>query len=404
MKMKKISFVMLAAFLMASRPAVSADGPGGNARGPFGGRIVLAQAEKESQDDAPGTKPARTAEPKLMGDATPLPPAIYSIITEKPVKNMPGERNPAWTAENEEVSRLIEEAGGVTALYSTGADSTGSNGAPETPTGVPPDIQEQLRRQEREKGREVATYFMEELNLLNVPTANLRTMKFVIDDLYRLNGMVYGEEQGYVRILEADSDGNFTEVWKSPPTNSPIRGLFVEDLDGNNSTEIVAYTADGNFFIYGYESHDLLYRTPEGTYQNINCMAIFDIDSDPQKELLFIGVKSGAGGAAGGGDSAGNLIQFDPTSQFEEWSSSDLYTATDMLIGNVDTDPDAEIILNTGEILNTRFKDVEWKSTIQLGSRLYLIDMDSDGILELVTEYGESFIKIIDVDQRTEKW
>ncbi|MCD6308448.1 MAG: hypothetical protein J7M24_05575, partial [Candidatus Latescibacteria bacterium] len=359
-------------------------------------RTALAQAKQEAKDKASGTEPATAVEPKLSGDVTPLPPAIYSIITEKPVKNMPGERNPAWAAENKEVSRLIDEAGGVKALYSTGADSTVAPGAP---SGVPPDIQEQLKKQEQAKGGETAAYYMEELNLLNVPTANLRTMKFVIDDLYRLNGMAYGEEQGYVRILEADSDGNFSEVWKSPPTNSPIRGVFVDDLDGNKSTEIVAYTADGNFFIYGYESHDLLYRTPEGTYQNINCMAIFDIDSDPQKELIFIGVKPGAGG-----DSAGNLIQFDPVSQFEEWSSTDLYTATDMLIGNVDTDPDAEIIFNTGEILNSRFKNVEWKSTIQLGSRLYLIDMDSDGILELVTEYGESFIKIIDVDKRTEKW
>lgn len=244
---------------------------------------------------------------------------------------------------------------------------------------------------------------MEELSIVNVPTSNFRTMKFVIDDQYNLRGMVYGEEQGYIRILEADDNDNFREVWKSPPCNSPIRGLFVHDLYGDGQTQIVAYTANGNFYIYDYQKHNLIYKTPEGTYQNINCMIIANMDSDPQMELFFIGVKPGTGSAARDAPT-GNLVQFDPKTLFEEWTSSDLYSATDILIGNVDNDPEPEIILNTGEILSLRFKDVEWKSTIDFGSRIYLIDMDSDGILELVTEYGESYIKIIDVDQRQEKW
>ena len=60
--------------------------------------------------------------------------------------------------------------------------------------------------------------------------------------------------------------------------------------------------------------------------------------------------------------------------------------------------------MNTGEVLDSKFKDVKWKSDIAFGSRLYLIDVDSDGLLELVTEYEQSYIRIIDVDQRREKW
>ena len=247
-----------------------------------------------------------------------------------------------------------------------------------------------------------STNLTEELSLLNVPVANLKTVKFVIDDEFNLRGMVYGEELGYFRILEADNDGNFKQVWKSPPHNSPIREIFALDLDGDNDAEIVLYTAEGNLFIYDYNTHDLVYRTPEGMYQNINCMAIENMDDDPQLELFYIAVKPGTGG--GSGSSAGNLVQFDPLSQFEEWTSADLYSATDMMIGNVDTDPEPEIVLNTGQILGLKFKDVEWTSTVNLGSRLYLIDMDGDGMLELVTEYGESYIKVIDVDRREEKW
>ena len=120
-----------------------------------------------------------------------------------------------------------------------------------------------------------------------------------------------------------------------------------------------------------------------------------DIDDDPPLELLFIASQPGQ---------PGNLIQFDSKTQFEEWTSSQVYTATDIIVGNVDNDSDVEIILNSGEVLSSKFKNVKWESDINLGDRLYLIDMDDDGILELVTEYNQQYVRIIDVDERKEKW
>ena len=249
--------------------------------------------------------------------------------------------------------------------------------------------------------RKTSPLVMQEISLFNVPTANLRTMKVVIDDEYNLRGIVYGEEQGYLRKLEADSAGDFREVWKSPPLNAPVREVFVEDIDGDDISEIVAYTGNGNIFIFNYNTNEQVYRTPEGTYQNIRCMIIANLDSDPQKELFFIATKSGT---LQQDSDAGNFVQFDTVSQFDEWTSTDLYTATDMVYGNVDSDDEMEIILNTGEILSQRFKTIKWKSDIDFGSRLYLIDMDNDGILELVTEYNQSYVRVFDIDRRQEKW
>jgi hypothetical protein len=249
----------------------------------------------------------------------------------------------------------------------------------------------------------LGTHLMEERDIFNAPTSNLRTVKVVIDNEYNLRGMVWGDERTYLHVLEADANGNFKEIWKSPSLNGEIRGVFVDDLENDGQTEIIAYTAKGDFFIYGYESRTVKYKTPDGTYADILCMTVCNMDNSPEKELLYIAVRPGNVPPAGQ-QASGNLIQFDPVSQFEEWTSQQRYAATDMVIGNVDSDAEPEIVLNTGEILDMRFKDIKWKSDVAFGSRLYLIDMDNDGLLEVMTEYNQSYIRVIDVDQRREKW
>jgi hypothetical protein len=73
----------------------------------------------------------------------------------------------------------------------------------------------------------------------------------------------------------------------------------------------------------------------------------------------------------------------------------------------VDNDKNMELVLNSGEILNFQFKSVKWKmdaAHIRPNSRLYLIDMDNDNILELVIEYDQQYVRFFDLDQRREKW
>jgi len=317
----------------------------------------------------------------------PPPPAPRtSITTEKPIQGAPSGIVQQRKAGQTVVPGSTPSTPGVIPTQAGAPVSPGRATTTNTPT------QTTARRTRSKKKSDLVK---EELSIFNVSTDNLRTMKPLMDDDFNLRGMVYGEERGYIRILDADNDGKFTEVWKSPPMNAPVRELFIDDIDKDGETEIVAYTNDGNIFIYGYKTHSLKYRTPENTYPGISCMVVENIDDDPQLELIFIASQPGT---------PGNLVQFDTKSQFEEWRSSQEYTATDMIIGNVDTDSEIEIILNTGEILSSKFKNVKWKSDIQFGDRLYLVDVDNDGILELVTEYDQSYIRIIDVDERREKW
>ena len=376
---------------------------------------------------AQNTENAQTSskEEKITPEQLPLPPAKISITTEKPVNGIPREQKSVSKTQEQSQIEPVDQKENIEQSRSTNIEKVTKNeqvpvetkNTVNTPLPLP-DYSQPVKK-EAEKVSTVtekniplpvkkSSNLMEELNIYNVPTANFRTMKQIIDDNYNLRGMVYGEEKGYIHILEADDNGNFHEVWKSPPLNSPVRGLFVRDLDNDGEIEIITYTVNGNIYIYGYQSHDLIYKTPEGTYQSIKCMMIENMDRDPQLELFFIGVKPGTESVQGG-ELIGNLIQFDSKTQFEEWTSSDMYAATDMLFGNVDSDSEPEIILNTGEILGFRFKDIKWKIEDSLlgnwrNNRLYLIDLDDDGILELVIECDQSYIRIIDVDQRQEKW
>ncbi len=345
--------------------------------------LVFAQNSEKPEVEAPPVLPpppdpisAVSTEKKIDKGLT----IGTEVIPEKP------DREPAPDPRNLEAAREAKRA--ADAAQTQQEQSTAPSQPPSQQQTLPPPGELEI---------------MEELSVYNVPTGNTRTMKFIIDEQYNLRYMIYGEELGYIHVLSADYEGNFREVWKSPSLNAPVRGVFLDDLENDGEAEIIAYTADGNFFIYGFESHDLKYRTQDRTYISINCMLIANMDSSPEKELLFIAVKPGEEDSQDG-QPVGNLIQFDAISQFEEWTSQEKYSATDMIIGNVDNDPEPEIILNTGEILSSQFKDLEWQSNIAFGSRLYLIDLDDDGILELVTEYDESYVRIFDVDQRQEKW
>ncbi len=346
---------------------------------------------------APPSAGADTAQAQLP----PLPPMRNEIATEKMVAGNPDGVTPRPKAavSSPDVSGAAApaaQAGDGLALTPAAAsaagkpDSTALAVIPPRKTDRPPASKAPAGQSAKRK----SDLFREELTLLNTPSGNLRTVRVVIDDQFDLVGMVYGEELGFVRILAADNGGNFTETWKSPPLNSPVRGVFVENLDNIGEAEVVAYTAEGNIFIFGYDTHEQKYKTPDGTYQGINAMLVANVDADAQKELMFI-------------SKAGKMVQFDPVTKFEEWTSTETYTATDMALGNVDNDRELELVLNTGEVMSLRYKSVEWKMEgplVSPTSRLSLMDVDSDGILELIIQYDQSYVRIIDVDQRREKW
>jgi len=214
---------------------------------------------------------------------------------------------------------------------------------------------------------------------------NLRKLE-AIDGTQRL---VLGDANGRVHIFEGDGE-TFAETWVSEYMEGAISGVFVIDVNDDELDEIVVFTDQGRFHYIDSKDYRVIWSNPPGEYARITSQTVHNIDDDPQPELLFC--------------ADGHLIVYDGRDQYEQWrSDQDNLTAHEILIGDVDGDGEEEIVLNDGYIFDARFFDLEWHSPESFGERLGLLDIDEDGIAELIGEFQGRFLRIFDVDLRREK-
>ena len=201
--------------------------------------------------------------------------------------------------------------------------------------------------------------------------------------------LIIGDLRGFLHVFEQRSDA-FEEVWTSGYFESAIGGLFVADINDDDLEELVVFTEKGRLHYLNLETYSTQWSNPLNEYEHITSMTVHNVDEDEQLELIFC--------------ADGRLIIYDTHHQFEEWAS-DLTNldATELLVGDVDGDGADEIVLNTGYVFDANFHDLEWQSPESFGQRRSLLDLDNDGILELIGEFNGRFIKIFDIDLRREK-
>lgn len=201
--------------------------------------------------------------------------------------------------------------------------------------------------------------------------------------------LVLGDTNGLLHVYE-ERDGSFEEIWLSDYLEGAISGLFVVDVNDDELDEIVVFTDRGRIHYLDVQAYNLLWSNAPSEYDNITAQAVHDVDDDPQPELIFC--------------AQGRLIIYDGRDQFEEWRSDQTnLKTTDILIADVDGDDEEEIVLNDGYVFNALFRDLEWQSPENFGERMGLLDVDGDGILELIGEFNGRFLRIFDIDLRREK-
>jgi hypothetical protein len=202
-------------------------------------------------------------------------------------------------------------------------------------------------------------------------------------------GLIYADTYGKLHLLKATPKGLKLE-WELTNLGVKIRRFFVRDLDADGVPEIIVATVDGRILVYSMGTYQNVWENLEDSFSSIQAIDVANIDSDPQLELIYIADL--------------RLYIVDGVTKSKQWVSQQRFDAAEIIVGNVDKDPQEEIILNSGTIIDSRFFNVELAWDRPFGDRIMLFDMNNDGIPEIIGEFADYSLRIYDVYARREVW
>jgi len=219
---------------------------------------------------------------------------------------------------------------------------------------------------------------------------------------YKYFFVLDNNKDGEIRYLYSDlashlhvyvvRDGRSELDWETATLGSAITAVHIADVTADGRKEIWVSTARGRIIVYDEQNYDRLYENFIEPFETIACMTTANIDNDPQEEVIVIG--------------DGRLTIFDGRGGVKEWQSTATFAATEILMGDVDDDPQLEVILNSGTIIDSRFYTVEPFSLKSgaFGVRMRLLDMNGDGYPEVFSETAGFALKVYDVYGQRELW
>jgi len=200
---------------------------------------------------------------------------------------------------------------------------------------------------------------------------------------------LYADQAQHLHVV-AVKDGKSVPEWDSVGLGSPITSVFVKDVDADGKAEILVSTLKGRVLAYDLNDYRLTFENMLRTFNTITAMVPYNLDDDPQDEIIFI--------------ADGRLQVYDAKSRREEWQTSETYGATMVLVANVDEDEQPELILNTGVVIDSRFRNVDFTVPGGFAARISLLDLNGDGIPEVVGETPEFPLRFFDLRNRREIW
>lgn len=198
---------------------------------------------------------------------------------------------------------------------------------------------------------------------------------------------LYGDTKGIIHHYVSDG-GRLREKWKSFPLEGTAKEIVAADLDGDGQPEIVTYTTGARVYVWGTKKYELLWESVEEKFENIQAMAVADVDSDPALEIILC--------------ADNKIVYYDGVEFFREKEGRDFIEPAAMLVADVDGDLEDEIVTNDGYVIDTNTLNIEW-ATEAFGYPMSLFDLDNDGVLEVVGEVGGA-LKFWDIEDRREIW
>lgn len=196
------------------------------------------------------------------------------------------------------------------------------------------------------------------------------------------------ERFGTVIVIKHSARGA-ERVWKSNQLSGIPDEVMVADLNGDSLEDaIICRTNAGKVYVWSMEDYTLIWESLPSEYRLISCFTSANMDDDQANELVLL--------------ADGKIVYIDGETFNKDWTSLNDFSATIMRCGDVDGDGRVEIVLNSGKVLDSATGGIEWEEEA-FYTYLELLDIDGDGMPEVLTENGISGpVKVYDMDYGNE--
>lgn len=193
---------------------------------------------------------------------------------------------------------------------------------------------------------------------------------------------------GTVQVTKMDGQG-VRRVWKSIQLSGVPDEVLADDLDGDGLDDsLICRTSNGKIYVWALDGYSLLWESLPSDYEMVTCFTIANMDEDRANEIVML--------------ADNRIVYVDGETFTKSFSSINEYSATMIRCGDVDGDRRVEIVLNSGQVLDSISGDIEWEDQPFFG-KIELLDIDGDGMPEVLTENpGNGPLKVFDVDHRSE--
>jgi len=174
-----------------------------------------------------------------------------------------------------------------------------------------------------------------------------------------------GERLGTVQVVKVDGNG-MSNVWKSNQLRGVPEEVLTVDLDGDGLEDsILCRTTTGTVYAWSMDGYDQTWESLPGEYQTVSCFTTGNVDEDAATEIVMV--------------ADGRIVYVDGVSFNRQFTSITEYQATQVRCGDVDGDNRMEIVLSTGQVVDSLSGEVEWEDEVFL-VKIELLDVDVDGI------------------------
>jgi hypothetical protein len=204
----------------------------------------------------------------------------------------------------------------------------------------------------------------------------------------------FGSNNSWLVARNLPGSTDYALVRSSGPIEAGVGAVAAYRI--GTRTHIFAGLGDGTLVVYDGVSYAEEARVRPGT-SSVYKILLGDADNDGQPELVLV--------------TGNGIYLLDPATYAQQskiaMTIGDYYSTADAAIGNVDADPQLEIVLSTGKVLqfDGTTSTVEWDfSTFAPATYLALADLDGDGMQEIIAARSWYYIDVYDADLRSPKF